>query len=88
MSTYRHTQKPDRVITLGFDPVFKRFFLVVETEEDEEGPFYSNLDDSRLKRCPEFYTDISYFKAKAESLGVTVIPEETWEKMIKDQTSG
>ncbi len=72
-------------VTMGWDPQLQRFYFVVEDpESDDDFPMYSNLDDRDLVKDPSKYQDLDYFKAKAETLGLT-IPAAHWHSMARDQ---
>lgn len=74
-------------VVMGWDPVLKRFFLVIEDPESEdERPRYSNLDDKELDANPEKYQDLDYFKAKTASFGITV-PAYQWEAVAQDKAA-
>lgn len=88
MSTYSSTgiyQEAIVEITMGWDPVLNRFFLVVEEiDGDDEVPLYSNLDDKELDADPKKYQSLDYFKAKLTSLKLNA-PADHWAAMAKDQ---
>lgn len=94
MSTYEVKTRAEKagnaevLVTMGWDPVLKRFFLVVQDPEGEDDlPLYSNLDDKGLEKDPSKYRDVEYFKAKAKDLGLN-IPELYWIEMAEDQEVG
>ena len=72
-------------VTMGYDPVFHRYFFVIEKSTDEEFPTYSNLDDNISEKD---YRDISYFQLKAREHHVhDMIPDGNWEileRRLKD----
>ena len=90
MSTYSSAavyQETIVNITMGWDPVLNRFFLVVEEiDGEDEAPLYSNLDDKELDANPEKYQSLDYFKAKLASLNITA-PAEDWVKMAQDRAN-
>ncbi len=92
MSTYECQTPTGNVVTMGYDPVLHRFFLVVEkdmddadhdNDDDDSEYSYSNLDDEYLTEHPYLYQDLDYFKKKAQELDIDV-PNEIWEKLEKD----
>lgn len=90
MSTYKEvtTIKKDgknaKVEVLsGWDPVLKRFFLVI-TDDDLDDYVYTNLNDPQLKNDSAEYSCITYFETKAKSFGITLSPDIV-KKMQADQ---
>lgn len=91
MSTYKQTatvvvdgKSVGVDVLTGWDPVFKRFFLVI-TDDNRDDYVYTNLSDPQLKEGCAEYNCITYFEKKAQSFGITLNPE-TLKKLMADQT--
>jgi hypothetical protein len=65
------------VVTAGFDPVLKRFWMIVEPEDEhpdadeESGMIYSNLDDPDIDER-KIQANLDYYRGKLKSMGIEV----------------
>ena len=66
------------IITAGWDRPCRNFFGSVETEDDEDFPFYSTIDDPDSDGMGGFPT-LDQVKEKIEAI-VGILPVEFWEK--------
>lgn len=65
--------KPVEVL-MGWDEQMQGFFMVVQSDEDEELPTYSNLDDEELIE-PRVTQNLLHFRNRLVELGVVVSEE-------------
>jgi hypothetical protein len=57
---------------MGWDRPLQGFFLVVITDNDDEGLIYSNLDDPELIYCGGLPSELEYFRNVLVSLDIAV----------------
>lgn len=64
-------------ITMGWDVPIQGYFMVIETRDDGDQPFYSNLNDIG------FTQDLSYYLNVLKHFGLTV-PTPMLDELVED----